>query len=96
MSDKKYYFKVDKRYVAAFNGDLVLAFWYSALKDYQRRFKPDKLGFVRVSSATFEEDFGFYRMKVWRLNQKLEDAGYIVVDKVSRGGRRYIGFKVLK
>ena len=97
MSDKNYYLRIDKKSIAEkFGGDLALAVWYSALKDYQKRFKPDKFGFVRVSSAVFEEDFGLYRMKVWRLNQKLEEAGFIVVDKVSRGSRKFIGFKVLK
>lgn len=94
MSDKNYYIKVDRRTIIEFEGDLAMAVWYSALRDYARRFKPDELGFTRVASSVFKKDFGFCRMKVWRFNQKLEKLGHIIVDKVARGGRRYIGFKI--
>lgn len=96
VSDQNYYIRVDKRHIAKLNGDLALAVWYSTLRDYARRIKPDELGFTRVSSSIFEQDFGYCRMRVWRLNKKLEDAGFIIVDKTPRGGRRYIGFKFIK
>ena len=94
MSDKNYYIKVDRRTILEFEGDLAMAVWYSALRDYARRFKPDRLGFTRVASSVFKQDFGYSKLKVWRLNKKLEELGYIIVDRVARGGRRYIGFKI--
>ena len=96
----RYYFKVDKSLIQKCNGDLSMALWYSALVDYAKRFRPDETGYTRVSIKSIIDDLGFPessgRMRIWRLNQKLEDEGYIAVDKVARGGRRYMGFKVLK
>lgn len=96
MPEKDYFLRVYKSQIVRFEGDLALALWYSALKDYTKRFKPDKHGFVRVSSEVFNNDWGYCRMKIWRLNKKLEEKGFITVDRVSRGGRSFIGFKILK
>ena len=93
--EKKYPIPLDTRDVLKVDGDLRLALWYAALKDYRRRFKKDKNGFVRVPSKVFRFDFGADRKKVWRYNRKLEDKGLIVVDRVSRGGRTPIGFKII-
>lgn len=98
MTDSNYFLKVDKGVIRAFDGDLELALWYSALKDYRRRFRPDKYGFVRLDKGMITEELGekLYDRKIRRLNQKLEEMGYIAVDKVKRGARNYMGIKVIK
>lgn len=98
MHKNMYFIKVSKRDLAnqeKFGGDLRAVLWYSAMKDYAKRLGKDKLGYTRVSSATIKQDFGFDRMRVWRYNQDLEKRGLIAVDKASRGGRTWIGFKIL-
>lgn len=92
---KKYPVPFDLQDVAKVDGDLRLACWYAFLKDYRNRFKKDKLGFVRVPSEVFRFDLGADRKKVWRYNKKLEDKGLIIVDRVARGGRTWIGFKII-
>ncbi len=94
MREKVYYFKLYMPDVKKTNGDLALLAWYSALKDYAKRFRRDKNGFTRVSSAVFEKDFGINRVKVWRMNKKLAELGLIILDTAS-GGRNWVGFKVL-
>lgn len=86
---------IDKRDLSRVDGDFALLLWYSILKDYAKRMNQDKNGFVRVSSKVFELDLNADRMKVWRYNKKLEDKGLIAVDRVSRGGRTWIGFKLI-
>lgn len=92
-----YYIKVPKQIIFEFNGDFTLALWYATLIDYSKRFKPDELGFTRIAVKSILEDLGITeRTKVWRLNKKLVERGYIAVDKVARGGRRFMGFKILR
>ena len=92
---KELYIMTQKADFKRFGGELGLLLWYSTLQDYARRFKKDSNGFVRVSSKVFEEDLGCDRMKVWRYNKKLEDKGFIVVDRVARGRKTWIGFKII-
>ena len=76
-------------------GDFALWSWYSIIKDYVRLCKKDERGYTRVSTARFARDYGVDRMKIWRYNKKLEDKGLIRVDKKCRGGRTWIGFKLV-
>lgn len=76
-------------------GDPKVFFWYSVLKDYRRRFKRDRHGFTRVPSRLFQEDYGFDRMRVWRYNKLLEGKGLVEIDRVHRGGRTWIGFRIV-
>lgn len=94
-AEKKYPVQLDLRDVHKVDGDLGLALWYALLKDYRRRFRKDKLGFIRVPSKVFKYDTGADRMKVWRYNKKLEDKGLVIVDRVARGNRTWIGFKLV-
>jgi len=80
---------------ARVEGDFFLWIWYSVLKDYAKRFKKDRFGFTRVDSQVFEEDYNLDRRKVWRYNRKLEDKGLLVIDRVKRGGRTWLGFKLV-
>jgi hypothetical protein len=81
--------------LAKVGGNMNLAYWYALLKDYRKRFKKDKLGFIRVPSQVFRFDMGADRKKVWRYNRKLEDKGLIIVDRTARGGRTWIGYKII-
>lgn len=92
---KELFIPVQKSDFSKFDGELGLLLWYSALKDYYSRLRHDKDGFVRVSSMVFKEDLNADRMKVWRHNKKLEGKGLIVVDRVARGRRTWIGFKII-
>lgn len=92
---KEPYISTPKSDIKRFDGELGLLMWYSILKDYYRRLRHDKNGFVRVSSKIFKEDINADRMKVWRYNKKLEDKGLIVVDRVARGRKTWIGFKII-
>lgn len=94
-ANKKYPFPVNYEDIPKFDGNLRLAVWYALLKDYSKRFKKDKYGFVRVPSKVFRFDMGADRKKVWRYNKKLEDKGFIVIDRVARGGRTWIGYKIV-
>lgn len=96
MLSKKnsYHFLVEKNLVKQFGGDLALALWYSALKDYARRFKPDKAGYVRISRSLIEQDLGLSRSQIRTLNAKLVAAGLLRVDGTSHGGRAYAGYKL--
>ena len=89
-----YFVKLDKRLIKQLDGDLALVSWLAILRDYAARFRTDNLGFTRVKLDVIKEDYGFYAVKVWRLNKKLEEAGLVEIDKVPRGGRRYMGFKL--
>ena len=95
MRDKEPYFIVKKKDMGKVNQDLALLSWYAILKDYAKRFKKDEKGFIRVPSNAFMEDYSLYHMKIWRYNKKLEDKGLIVVDRASRGGRTWIGYKFI-
>ena len=86
---------LDKRDLKAVDYDWSLAFYYAILKDYVRRLPADKKGFTRISSKMFETDLRADRMKIWRYNKKLEDKGLIVADRTQRGGRTYIGVKLI-
>lgn len=81
--------------LAKVGGSARLFFWYSALKDYKRRFKRDRHGFIRVPSSVISQDYGFDRVKVWRYNKELEDKGLIKVDRIHRGGRTWIGYRLV-
>ena len=72
-----------------------LLLWYSKLKDYSRRFKPDKSGFIRIPPSYYEEDAMVDRRTVKRYNKQLEDKGLIKVDKIRRGGRTWAGFRLV-
>lgn len=94
MPGKNYFLQIEKSQIAKFEGNLDLALWYSALKDYGRRFKPDKHGFIRITSHLINEDYGLDKQKIRRLNRQLEKMHLIVIDNVARGGRTPIGFKL--
>lgn len=76
-------------------GDFRLATWLSVLQDYAKRFKRDKFGYIRVPIDVIKEDYGLYRTKVWRYNKQLEDKGFIKVDRTSRGGRTWMGYRFI-
>lgn len=92
---KQYPITCDLDDLTRVGGNMNLAYWYALLKDYRKRFKKDKLGFVRVPSQVFRFDMGADRKKVWRYNKKLEDKGLIIVDRTARGGRTWIGYKII-
>lgn len=76
-------------------GDLRLLAWYAILKSYSGRFKKDKDGFTRISSEIFLTDWQMERISVWRYNKSLEELGLIIVDKKHRGGRTWMGYKII-
>lgn len=94
MPEKNYFLRVDKTQIAQFKGDLALAIWYSALKDYAQRFKPDKYGFIRISNRLIASDYGLDKQKIRRMNKRLEELNLIAVDNVARGGRIPTGIKI--
>lgn len=94
MPEKNYFLRIDKSQIVRFEGDLGLVLWYSALKDYARRFKPDKHGFIRVSNRLIATDYGLDKQKARRMSKQLEKLGLIVLDNVARGGRTPTGFKM--
>ena len=89
------YYATNRSDVMKVGGDLKMLAWYSALKDYAKRFKKDKLGFIRVPSYVLAEDFSTNRTQIWRYNRMLEDKGLIEVDRVHRGGHTWVGFKLI-
>lgn len=95
-TESGYYFWADRRDLEKVGGDLALWFWYAKLKDYAKRFKKDKNGYVRVPPDVFAEDLLFNKKKVQRYNKKLEDKGLIKTDKVRRGGRTWAGYKLVR
>lgn len=80
---------------AEVEGDFALAFWYAVIKDYVSICKRDNHGYTRVSSKQFADDWGVDRQTVWRYNRKLEDKGLIRLDRGHRGGRTWVGFKLV-
>lgn len=97
MSDKNYYFKLDKRTLPTiFNGDLASWAWYYSLKDYTKRFRADKYGYIRISNQIIMRDFGFDRFRAYKLNKKLESLGLIEIDSIKRGKRIPTGIKITK
>lgn len=94
MPGKNYFLQIEKSQIARFEGDLALVLWYSALKDYAKRFKPDKHGFIRVSNKLIATDYGLDKQKARRMSKQLEKLGMIVLDNVARGGRTPTGFKI--
>ena len=94
MPEKNYFLRVDKAQIAQFKGDLALAIWYSALRDYAQRFKPDKYGFIRISNRLIATDYGLDKQKIRRMNKRLEKLNLIVLDDIARGGRIPIGFRL--
>lgn len=95
MVRKKRFIKIDLSDVSKFGNDAALLVWYSALKAYAEAFEKDKLGFTRVSPGTIQQDFGYNHVRVWRYNKKLEDKGLIIVDKRNRGGRTWMGYRLI-
>lgn len=89
------YVKVDKRDIEKFGGNLSLLMWYSKLKDYSRRFKPDKSGYIRIPPSYYIEDAMVDIRTIKRYNRQLEDKGLIEVDKIRRGGRTWSGFRIV-
>ena len=93
--DNKSFIKSERRDYAIVEGDLSMWGWYSIMKNYARVCKRDQYGFYRVSSQRFADDWGLDRIKVWRYNRKLEDKGLLKIDRRKRGGRTWIGFKLV-
>jgi hypothetical protein len=89
------YLKVDKWRLDVLHGDPAAMFWYQALLDYSKRFKPDKLGYIRISRQTVMSDYGFSRTQIQHLNRKLCDAKLINIDMVRRGNRTPTGYRML-
>lgn len=89
------YLIVKKSDLRKLGNDFRLAFWLSALKDYARRFKRDKFGYIRVPIEMIEEDYGLYKVKIWRYNKELEDKGLVKIDRTIRGGRTCMGFRFI-
>lgn len=96
MSNKSdnYYLKIDKRTLGRLSGDPASMLWYAALKDYARRFKPDREGYIRISPKVVEVDYGFNRDQIKYLNKKLRSVGLIEIDPVKRGRRIPTGYKI--
>lgn len=90
-----YYFFIDRKDMPKFGRNHKMLVWYSILKDYSRRFKKDKTGYVRIPPKIYMSDYGISKKTFQRYNRKLEDKGLIVVDKVHRGGRTWAGFKLI-
>lgn len=88
-------YTTQKNDVTRVGGDLRALAWYSALKDYAKRFRRDKTGFIRVPSYIMAEDFCTNRTQVWRYNKMLEDKGLILLDHTHRGGRTWVGFRFI-
>jgi len=93
---------IDKSYIIAersdyalVEGDFMIWSWYSILKNYVRICKRDNHGYTRVSSQRFADDWGVDRHTVWRYNRKLEGKGLIKIDRKRRGGRTWVGFKLI-
>lgn len=95
VQDEKYVLLSAKKDFERVGKSERLFFWYTVLKDYRKRFKRDKYGFTRVPSAVMKLDYGYDRIKVWRYNKELEDKGLIKVDRVHRGGRTWIGYRLV-
>ena len=95
VQENDIYVVVKKKDAHKVNNNPALLLWYSKLKDYSRRFKLDKTGFVRIPPSYYEEDAMVDRRTVKRYNKQLEDKGLIVVDKVKRGGRTWAGFRLV-
>lgn len=91
----EFYFVSDRRDLTKVGGDLALLCWYSKLKDYRQRFKPDKYGFIRIPPSVYEDDLGMSKKQVQRYNKKLEDKGLLKVDRMRRGGRTWAGFRLV-
>ena len=95
MQGRNYYWRVNKTDFESAHGDLGLLMWISILKDYEKRFRHDNAGFVRVPYQTFERDLGYNRVRVWRWNRRAEEAGLIAADRTTRGGRTWMGYKII-
>ena len=95
VQNERFYMQATKADLIKVNGDIKMFFWYSALKDYAKRYGRDKRGFVRVCSQTFFNDYGIDRVKAWRYNKRLEDKGLVEIDRIHRGGRTWIGFRII-
>lgn len=95
VQDPRLYMLTTKADFSKVGGDMKLFAWYSILKDYRRRFKIDRHGYTRISSKMFNDDYGFDRNKVWRYNRMLEDKGLLKIDRVKRGGRTWIGYRIV-
>lgn len=92
--DDRFYI-VTKNDIWKVDGDIKLLAWYSNLKDYARRYKKDKNGFIRIPPEVYNDDIGVTRRTIRRYNKKLEDKGLIEIDRVRRGGRTWAGFKLI-
>lgn len=95
VQNENYYLPIAKADFQKVGGDFKSFVWLGLLKDYRRRFKRDRYGFTRVPSNVFLDEFGADRVKVWRYNKILEDKGLIKVDRKHRGGRTWIGYRII-
>lgn len=95
VQNEKYYLPIAKADFKKVGGDFRLFVWLGLLKDYRKRFKRDKYGYTRVASKVFLKEFGIDRVKVWRYNKMLADKGLIEVDRKHRGGRTWIGYRII-
>ena len=87
---------IDKRTIGLLAGDPASMLWFAALKDYSKRFKPDKTGFIRISYKVVESDYGLDRRQIKYLNNKLVKARLIKIDTTIRGGRIPTGYIIYK
>lgn len=76
-------------------GDFLLWTWLSIIKNYVRICRRDNHGYTRISSRRFADDWGVDRHTVWRYNRRLEDKGLIKLDRKRRGGRTWVGIKLI-
>lgn len=91
----KPYLKIDKHRLKPLLGDPAAMFWYQVLVDYSKRFKPDKLGFIRINKKTIMDDYGLNRDQIQYLNRKLCKVGVIRMDTERRGNRTPAGYRIL-
>lgn len=92
--DSDFYLKIEFRHLRKVRGDPALMLWYGALRDYARKFKPDKTGYIRLSKAVVDSDYGINRRQIQRMNGRLEELGLIEIDKLQRGGRTPMGYRI--
>ena len=88
----KSFLMIDKRTIGILAGDPASMLWFAALKDYSKRFKPDKTGFIRISFKIVESDYGLNKRQIRYLNDKLIAAKLIKTDTKIRGGRIPTGY----
>lgn len=95
MVQNERFYIIKKSDINKVDGDIKLLAWYSTLKDYSKRYRKDKTGFIRISPEIYKSDSGVTRRTIRRYNKRLEDKGLIEIDKTRRGGRTWAGFKLV-